>query len=116
MSPEAQAVLARPVNLAGALGAVPSTAEEWRAQREATEARIFRPMIAKALEATGVRVEKREIAGVTVRVLTPPPPREPIAGRILMNLHGGAYTIGGGDVSIGEGGIAMFKIIVHVPG
>ena len=45
VSPEAQAVLARPVNLAGALAAVPSTAEEWRAQREATEARIFRPMI-----------------------------------------------------------------------
>jgi acetyl esterase/lipase len=103
VSPEARAVLSRPVDLSRALAPPPQSHAEWRARREAAEEAFFRPRLERSLETTGVRAEKTEMAGVTVWVLTPPAPREPFPNRVLMNLHGGAYTIGGGDVSAAEG-------------
>lgn len=106
ISPEAQAVLSQSVDMRPAQAA-PASAEEWRSWRESTEG-MFRPMIEQAIAGSGVRVAKATRAGVLVRELTPPPPRDPHPGRVLMNLHGGGYTIMGGDLSVIEGlGLAM---------
>lgn len=101
ISPEAQAVLSRPVDMAPAQAA-PTSADEWHSWRQTTEA-MFRPAIEQAIAATGVRIEKAARAGVPVRELTPPLPRAPHPDRVLMNLHGGGYTIMGGDLSVIEG-------------
>lgn len=104
LSPEARAVLSRPVDLERTTGVTaPGSVAEWRARSEASNALYLRPRYERQLAATGVRVEQGQLAGVTVRVLTPPAPREPIPGRVLMNLHGGGYTMGGGEVSALEG-------------
>ena len=102
VSPEARAILAQPVDTSGANVAPPQSVAEWHARREATEARFW-PRVEQALADSGVRVEKREMAGVTVRELLPPAPREPFPGKVLMNVHGGGYTIMGGDMSVMEG-------------
>lgn len=108
LSERARDVLSRPIDRSRSDVPVPQTAEEWHARRETTEGAFMAPYVAKALAASGVQVEKTELAGVTVRVLTPPAPREPFPGIVLMNLHGGGYTIGGGDISVGEGlGLAL---------
>ena len=96
-------MLARPIDLSRVRTPEPTSPAAWKARRKATEDSLFRPMVTKVLAQTGVQVEVDEIAGVTVRVLTPPAPRAPIPDVVLMNLHGGAYTIGGGDVSVLEG-------------
>lgn len=101
ISPEAQAVLSQPVDMTPAKAA-PTSVAEWHAWRQATEA-MFRPAIEQAIAGTGVRIMKATRAGVAVRELTPPPPREPHPDRVLMNLHGGGYTILGGDLSVIEG-------------
>ena len=106
LSPQAKAVLSRPVNLGSAQVPVPRSNAEWRARREMAESGFMRPRLEKALAATNIGVEKTELGGVVVRVLTPPPPRRPIPGVALIELHGGAYTIGGGDISI-MGGIGL---------
>lgn len=103
LSPQARAVLSQPIDLSRTDVSVPKTTEEWRARRENAETIFMRPLLERALEATRVRVEQQSLAGVTIRILTPPPPREPISETVLINLHGGGYTIGGGDVSAMEG-------------
>ena len=103
LSPQARAVLSQPIDLSRTDVSLPKTTEEWRARRENAEKIFMRPLLERALEATRVRVEKQSLAGVTIRILTPPPPREPIPETVLINLHGGGYTIGGGDVSAMEG-------------
>lgn len=103
LSPEARAVLSRPVDLSQRTARAPRTADEWRARRAQAEATYLRPRIEQALALMPVAVETQQLGGVTVRVLTPKPPREPVPDRVLMNLHGGGYTMGGGDVSVGEG-------------
>ncbi|MEM9173770.1 MAG: alpha/beta hydrolase [Myxococcota bacterium] len=103
VSPEARAVLSRPIDLRAANAPAPLTDEEWHARREATESAFMRPFFERALAATSVQIEEAEIGGVPVRVLTPPKPRLPHAGIALIGLHGGGYTIGGGDLSAMEG-------------
>lgn len=103
LSPQARAVLSQPIDLSRTDVSLPKTTEEWRARRENAEKIFMRPILERALEATRVRVEQQSLAGVTIRILTPPPPREPIPDTVLINLHGGGYTIGGGDVGAMEG-------------
>lgn len=101
VSPEAQAILSQPVDTSRGQLPPPSTPEEWKKQvaaREAEIAPLFGPLLARA----PISVEKRQIAGVTVRELRPTK-RALRPGRLLMNLHGGGYTMLGGDLSYAEG-------------
>ena len=50
------------------------------------------PKVADMLERYPVDIEAQEIAGIPTRVLTPTD-REPDPDRVLINLHGGAYTV-----------------------
>ncbi len=77
LSERARDVLSRPIDRSRSDAPVPQTAEEWHARREATEEAFMAPYVAKALAASGVQVEKTELAGVTVRVLTPRLPATP---------------------------------------
>lgn len=99
VSPEAQAILAAPIQIRES--APPTTKAEWHARTAATEAEL-RAMFAPALAQAPVTITKRKIAGVTVRELVPAQ-GEPVAGKVLMNLHGGGYTLLGGDLSVIEG-------------
>jgi len=103
LSPQARLILSQPVDRSRALAPAPRTAEEWHARRKAAEDAFMRPRYDRMLAATGVRVEKKALENVVVRELTPPAPRKPFPGIVLINLHGGGYTIGGGDISASEG-------------
>ena len=105
VSPQAQAILAKPVDMTMANAPVPQTAEEWRAWRAGIELR-FQSSIGPMLKQAGVVVTKSELAGVTIREIVPAAPRKPHPNRVLMQLHGGGYTINGGDLSV-LGGVAM---------
>lgn len=79
----------------------PKNAAEWHAYREQLEI-PFGPRLETAIAAAGVSIEKQELAGVTVREILPAG-REPRAGQVLINLHGGGYVFLGGDLSVMEG-------------
>lgn len=101
VSPEAQAVLAQPVDTSAAVAPPPTTTAEWRKAIDAREA-PFATMFEAAIAAAPVEITKKRIAGVIVRELVPASPAEPISGRLLINLHGGGYTMLGGDSSVFE--------------
>jgi monoterpene epsilon-lactone hydrolase len=92
-------------NLAAAprlsLDRLPKTADEWRAFVATADAQslAMAPILEKLFPHT---VIKREIAGVTVREITPASLDPAKAGRLLINLHGGGYVLNGGEASTGE--------------
>lgn len=79
----------------------PSNAAEWKAlvaQLDA-QALAIAPMLAELFPHTS---ELREIAGVTVREITPRTLDPAKAGKLLVHLHGGGYALNGGEASTGE--------------
>ena len=48
------------------------------------------------------QVVKNQIAGVTVREITPATSDKARAGRLLVHFHGGGYALNGGEASTGE--------------
>jgi acetyl esterase/lipase len=80
---------------------LPRTTEEWRAFIDGANAQSL--ALAPILEGLYPHtVKKSEIAGVTVREITPSTLDPAKAGRLLINLHGGGYVMNGGDASTGE--------------
>jgi acetyl esterase/lipase len=103
ISKEAQAILAAPIQISR--DAPPRTLEEW-SERRANMQAMFRPLLETQLAARDVSITQDEIAGVTVFEVVPNPPAEVRAGQVLLHLHGGGYTFGGGEASAG-GGIGL---------
>ena len=92
-------------NLAAAprlsLDRLPKTTDEWRAFVATADAQslAMAPILEKLFPHAA---SKREIAGVTVREITPARLDPAKAGRLLINLHGGGYVLNGGEASTGE--------------
>ena len=112
ISKESQAVLAAPIVVSDA--PVPRTTEEWLAARARTDAKLWE-FNAPRIEQADVTVTKKVMAGVTVREIVPKAPREPRAGKVLMNVHGGAYWLMGGKLSVNEGvglaGVGRYRVV-----
>lgn len=99
VSDQAQAILSRPVLMEGRL-VRPSTAEQWQRLKLQQSLRV-QPQIER-LKSAAINIEKTQMGGVTVRVLTPeqiPPVRQ---DKVLIALHGGAYVFFGGEASMLE--------------
>jgi acetyl esterase/lipase len=84
-----------------AMDRLPKTADEWRAFVATADAQALAlaPILANLFPHT---LNKTEIAGVTVREITPATLDPAKAGRLLINLHGGGYVLNGGEASTGE--------------
>lgn len=101
VSLEAQAMLGQPLDMTG-FDQIPSTAEEWEnalSQRTAP----YESMVQDIINAAPLSIEKHEINGVVCRTLTPDTIPEDRQDIVLLNLHGGGYTMFGGDLSAMEG-------------
>ena len=92
----------------------PQSIEEWLAFVKASNAN-YAPFVEAITDSTEVTIEKTNIAGVTVRIITPKALPENKQDKILVNLHGGGYVMLGGDQSIMEAvSVALagkFKVI-----
>ena len=80
---------------------VPETAAGWRVFIAAMDdqSRVFGPILAARFPH---KITKQEIAGVTVREVTPDTFDPAKAGRLLIQFHGGGYVLGGGEASTSE--------------
>ncbi len=101
VSAEARAFLALPVDMSAAERPAPTSVEEWEAQIAESEA-LFGGMIRDLIDKAPVAVSRSEIDGVTVREVVPQSGTPAWEDRILLNLHGGGYTMFGGDLSVFE--------------
>jgi len=101
ISAEAQAVLAGPPSPYADV--VPATPEAWKALIAEINAGTWTNLIQPALARYPVTVERREIAGVAVAVVTPKGPTAPANNRrTILNIHGGAFIVNGGRQAILE--------------
>jgi acetyl esterase/lipase len=87
-SPEAQAAQARRSLMPGV---APPTDLPIEVIRQGLE-QMLAPQVAAMRKAYPVNIAEDEIAGIPVRVITPAA-REELPGKILINLHGGAFTV-----------------------
>ncbi|HLZ85276.1 MAG TPA: alpha/beta hydrolase, partial [Caulobacteraceae bacterium] len=80
---------------------MPQTVEEWRRFVSAADAQSLAlvPILERLFPH---KVNKTEIAGVTIREITPASLDPAKAGKRLINLHGGGYVLNGGEASTGE--------------
>jgi len=88
-----------------AMDRMPATAAEWRSVVAASDAQSLAlvPVLAARFPHTQVI---REIAGVTVREITPATLDPAKAGQLLVHFHGGGYVLNGGEASTGEAVLA----------
>lgn len=99
VSPELQAVIARP--LSPALRSVPKTNEEWRLL-VAIKSEQDMPVLAQLRKLFPVDIETDIKGGVKTYIVTPESILEENRDRILIHLHGGGYVFNGGETSLGE--------------
>ena len=99
VSEEAKAILGQPVDMGFLDRPAPSSAEAWEAQIAESTA-PFEPMIREMVERAPISVSKSTIGGVTVREVVPE--NDVKEGRVLLNVHGGGFTMFGGDLSVME--------------
>jgi epsilon-lactone hydrolase len=87
------------------LDRLPQTPEAWKAIIAASDAQslAMAPLLAERFPHQSVT---REIAGVTVREITPAAADPAKAGRLLLHFHGGGYALNGGEASTGEAVLA----------
>jgi monoterpene epsilon-lactone hydrolase len=106
VSPQLQrsiATLAAAAAAGGGLpvGWMPSTTQEWKAVIAQLDAQAI--AIAPAIKALFPHtVVLRQIAGVTVREITPDSLDPTKAGKLLVHFHGGGYALNSGEASTGE--------------
>ena len=94
ISPEAQAILSRGIDLeAGRVG--PKTPEELK-RAQAGYDKLRSQKAQQRIDALGLNVETSTIAGVTVRTLTASELPTEKANKVLLHFHGGGYSLGGG--------------------
>ena len=112
VSPQMQAVIARPLN--SRLSVVPKTPEEWKAvvEREALSVVATLPKIRATL---GVTVQPITIAGVKAYGVTPNSIAPRNRDRVLLHLHGGIRVFNPGEAGTREAilmaGFGGFKVI-----
>jgi len=112
VSPQMQAVIARPFN--PSFNLVPQSTAEWKARAEKV-ALATAAGLPKLREALGVTVQPATMDGVKVFIVTPrtiaPQNRE----RVLMHLHSGVRVFGAGESGTREAilmaGLGGFKVI-----
>ena len=80
----------------------PQSAEHWRAYAAASNAVSLKRVSVIRARFPAETVE-RQIAGVTIREITPSSLDPANAGRLLIHLHGGGYVLSGGEAGLGEG-------------
>ena len=106
VSPQLQRSIAGMAAVASAGGGLPvgwspGTAAEWKALVAQMDAQAL--SVAPALQAMFPHTsELRQIAGVTVREITPLTLDPTKAGKLLVHFHGGGYVLNGGEASTGE--------------
>lgn len=101
ISPEAQAVLAGP--LSPYADVVPASPEAWKALIAEINASTWTNLIQPALARYPVTIERREIAGVPVAVVTPKSRLVKANNRrVILNIHGGAFIVNGGRQAVLE--------------
>ena len=112
VSPQMQAIVSRPI--APNFNVVPKTVEEWTARQKASAdggAQTL-PALAARLH---VKVEPRQMAGVTVYEVTPQAVAPENKNRLLIHIHGGCYVLGGGLGAASEAvmmaGLGHYKVI-----
>ncbi len=101
VSAEARAFLALPIDMSAAERPAPTSDEEWAAQIAESDG-MFGALIRDLIDKAPVAVSRSEIDGVTVREVLPESGTPRWEDRILLNLHGGGYTMFGGDLSVME--------------
>ncbi len=101
VSAEARAFLAQPVDMSAGDRPSPASTAEWE-ERVAESNGMFEGLVREAIEKAPVVVEKSTLAGVIVREVRPRDESLLKPGRLLLNLHGGGYTMFGGDLSVLE--------------
>ena len=121
VSAEAQAVLA-----AGPMGAAPYPAlddiEAWRSMIATTDAMVAERFAGAGLTSPeGLEVEDTSVDGVTVYVVTPSG-LDPADTRVYLDIHGGAWIVGGGDVcramaimTAGKVGMRVWAVDYRMP-
>lgn len=106
VSPELQRSIAGMAAAAAAGGGLPAgwapgNAAEWKAIIAQMDVQAL--SVAPAIKAMFPHTsELRQIAGVTVREITPSTFDPARAGKILVHFHGGGYALNGGEASTGE--------------
>jgi acetyl esterase/lipase len=113
ISPEAQAVLAEGP-MASAAYPPPDDVDAWRKYIAATDRMVVERFHSSGLMSPeGLDVEERDINGVTVYIVTPAG-LDPDDSRVFLDIHGGAFIIGGGEVCRGTGIMTARKVGVRV--
>lgn len=102
VSKEAQNLLASSIDISGLLPGSPQNDAEWELLIKNTNSQYL-PLVDEMLKVSPVSVEKKTIADVVVRIVTPNNVPSDRQDKILINLHGGGYAIMGGDLSVMEG-------------
>jgi monoterpene epsilon-lactone hydrolase len=112
VSPQMQKLIAAPLN--PAWNVIPKTADEWKAQVNASAAAALQTLPALRQE-LHVKVEPLTIDGVKAYMVTPeniPPENQ---NRLLVHMHGGCYVFSPGEAGTREAifmaGFGRFKII-----
>jgi acetyl esterase/lipase len=112
VSPQMQALAARPIP--PNFNVSPKTPEEWAARQKASaeSGAQAMPGLAQRLH---VKVEKGQMAGVTVYTVTPEQVAPENRNRLLIHIHGGCYVLGGGLGAASEAvmmaGIGHYKVV-----
>jgi acetyl esterase/lipase len=119
VSPELQAVIARP--LPPGWDQVPADAAAWRALAQASADEVA-PVVARIEAELDVRVTPDEIAGVPVFRIAPATTPATNRNRLLMHLHGGGYVLFPGEAGAGEamlmaayGGFEVVSVDYRMP-
>jgi len=106
VSPELQQSISLLAAGAGVTGAAtPTTAEGWKAwvAQQDAQTLALKPVLEQLFPHASTQ---REIAGVSVREITPASLDPAKAGRLLVHFHGGGYAMNGGEASTGEAVLA----------
>ena len=101
VSKEAQAFLSLPVDMSFAERPSPTSVAEWEAHIAESNG-MFEGLVLEQIEKSPIVVSKSTMAGVTVREVIPADEASLKRDRILLNVHGGGYTMFGGDLSVLE--------------
>ena len=112
VSPQMQAIIARPFN--PAFNAVPATTGEWKARVEKAALDVVTGL-PKIRETLGVDVRPITIAGVKAFIVTPRTISSRNLHRVLLHLHGGVRVLNPGEAGTREAilmaGFGGFKVI-----
>ena len=101
VSAEAKAFLSLPIDLSFRERPSPTSVAEWEAQIAESNG-MFEGVVRESVEKSPVVVSKTTMAGVTVREVVPEDEAALKKDQVLLNLHGGGYTMFGGDLSVLE--------------